>query len=332
MRIFQYISILVFFLSIIFIIYQNSPKYQIIKGEIYGTYYNIKINTPKKNKNIADDIKSKLQQIDSQMSVFNDESDISKINNAPANKNILLSTELAEVLKASHIVWKQSNGWFDPTIGQLINLWGFGNSKTKIPTTSEIKKVLKYSGFDKLKFINDYKQILKTNKNTQINLSAIAKGYAVDKIAELLDDKGYLNYIIDIGGEVKAKGYRSDNNEAWNVAISKPQQGSNENITVLSLSNMAVATSGNYRNYYQKNGKTYAHTISPKNGYPTENKILSVTVFHNSCMYADAYATAINAMGLDKGIEFASKNNIKAIIYDNNMQAIYTKNARTIME
>ncbi len=332
MRIFQYISILLFSFAVVFIIYQNSPKYQIIKGKIYGTYYNIKINTPNKNKELKKEINQVLQKIDNQMSVFNEASEISQINKTKANKTILLSAELSEVLKVSHKIWKQSNGWFDPTLGNLINLWGFGNTKAKMPTSSEIKKVLSYTGFDKLKFKNNYTKLSKTNKNISVNLSAIAKGYAVDKVAEMLDNKGYDNYIVDIGGEVKTKGYRSQNKDAWNVAINKPLQDSDENIMVLSLSNIAVATSGNYRNYYKKDGEVYAHTISPENGYPAKTDILSVTVFHDSCMYADAYATAINAMGIKRGLKFAEKNNIKAIIYDSNMKAVYTKNAEEIME
>ncbi len=332
MRIFQYISILLFCLLLVFAIHKNSPKYHIIKGEIYGTYYNIKINTENKNNKLKAEIKEKLEQIDNQMSVFNSSSEISKINQSASGVDIKLSSELSEVLKASHIVSKQSNYWFDPTLGNLINLWGFGNTKATFPSKEEVSKVLKTTGFNKLKFKNNYRIINKQYSDTSINLSAIAKGYAVDEIAKLLDKKSYQNYIVDIGGEIKTKGYRSDNNESWNIAINKPVENSSENIMVLSLSNIAVATSGNYRNYYKKGNKIYAHTISPKTGHPVETDILSVSVFHNSCMYADAYATAINAMGAKKGLEFAEKHNLKVIIFDNKMQTLYSKSARKMME
>ena len=332
MRIFQYISIFLFVSLVVFVIYRNSPHYQIIKGEIYGTYYNIKINTDTKNKKLKDEINAKLQHIDNIMSVFNEKSEISKLNMAKANKQINVSDELAKVFKASHIVWQQSNGWFDPTLGNLINLWGFGTTKAKTPSDNEIKKVMQTTGFNKLKFKGNHTKVYKTNKDTYVNLSAIAKGFAVDEIALLLDKAGYDNYIIDIGGEVKTKGFRSKKGEAWNVALNKPTKNSHENMMILSLSNMAVATSGNYRNYYKKGDKTYAHTISHETGRPVDSDILSVSVFHDSCMYADAYATAINAMGLDKGLKFADKNNIKAIIIDNNMQTIYTKSAKEFME
>ena len=332
MRIFQYISIFFLVSSIIFVIYRSSPHYQIIKGEIYGTYYNIKINTDNKNKRLKDEIKEKLQDIDNIMSVFNVDSEISKLNIISANKTVKLSQDLSKILKTSHKVWQQSNGWFDPTLGNLINLWGFGTTKAKIPSDNEIKKVMQTTGFNKLKFKENYTKVYKTNKDTYINLSAIAKGVAVDEIALLLDNAGYDNYIVDIGGEVKTKGYRSKKSEAWNVAINTPKENSNENVMVMSLSNISVATSGNYRNYYKKDNKTYAHTISPKTGKPVNSDILSVSVFHDSCMYADAYATAINAMGLDKGLKFANKNNIKAIIFDNNLRTIYTEAAKKMVE
>ena len=332
MRIFQYISIFFLVSSIIFVIYRSSPHYQIIKGEIYGTYYNIKINTDNKNKRLKDEIKEKLQDIDNIMSVFNVDSEISKLNIISANKTVKLSQDLSKILKTSHKVWQQSNGWFDPTLGNLINLWGFGTTKAKIPSDNEIKKVMQTTGFNKLKFKENYTKVYKTNKDTYINLSAIAKGFAVDEIALLLDNAGYDNYIVDIGGEVKTKGYRSKKSEAWNVAINTPKENSNENVMVMSLSNISVATSGNYRNYYKKDNKTYAHTISPKTGKPVNSDILSVSVFHDSCMYADAYATAINAMGLDKGLKFANKNNIKAIIFDNNLRTIYTESAKKMVE
>lgn len=332
MRIFQYISIFLFISLVVFVIYRSSPHYQIIKGEIYGTYYNIKINTDIKNNNLKEEIKTKLQEIDNIMSVFNEKSEISKLNKTPANKAVKLSKDLAKVLKASKYVSKQSNGWFDPTIGNLINLWGFGTTRAKIPSDEQIKKVLQSTGFDKFKFNKNYTEISKTKKDAYINLSAIAKGFAVDEIALLLDEQGYENYIVDIGGEVKTKGYRSKNKEAWHVAINMPKENSNENIMVMSLSNISVATSGNYRNYYKKGNKTYAHTISPKTGKPVETDILSVSVFHDSCMYADAYATAINALGVDKGLKFANKHNIKAIIFDNNMQTIYSKEAQKMVD
>ncbi len=328
MRIFQYISILLCIIIISVIIYKNSPHYQIIKGDVFGTYYNIKIRTNNKNKDLKSKIESKLEDINQQMSVFREDSEISNFNKTKSQKWHLLSDDFAKVLQASHKVWKLSNGWFDPTIGKLIELWGFGTITPQNPSDKQIKKALVNTGFAKLKFNSSFQKVKKTHPNIEINLSAIAKGYAVDAIAQILDKEGYNNYLVEIGGEIKAKGSRLENNNAWNIGISKPIIGSSENSIILSLSNIAVATSGNYRNFYQKNGQIYAHTISPKTGYSVQTDVLSASVFHDSCMYADAHATAIVAMGLKAGMAYANKNNLKVIVFDKNLNIHYSKDAK----
>ena len=330
MRIFQYISILLLVGAIGFIIYRNSPHYQIIKGNIFGTYYNIKIFSDKKDKNLKKIIETRFQEINSKMSVFDKSSEISQLNKFPAKKYFKLSEELSFVLQTSKKIWQQSDGWFDPTIGKLIDAWGFGSSKEKQYSNTQIQEIVKSVGFDKIAFSKDKKQIKKHNPEISLNLSAIAKGYAVDEIALVLDKKGYKNYLIEIGGEIKAKGVRSQTDNSWIVGINKPVAGSSDNSIIISLSNLSVATSGNYRNFYQKGGKVYAHTISPKTGHPYPSDILSVTVFHESCMYADAYATAIEAMGSKKGIEFANKHNLKAVIFKDDLEPIYSKTAQQL--
>ena len=327
MRIFQYISILAFFLIITGIIYSNSAHYRIIKGSVFGTYYNIKIRTPHKNKKLKKEIEAKLEQINKQMSVFDTDSEISQINRLGRKKQKNISKDFAVVLSVSHKIWTLSDGYFDPTIGKLIDIWGFGTSKPQNPDKSEVQKALNSCGFDKLIFSNSYQTVQKKNKDVVLNLSAIAKGYAVDEVARILDAKGYKDYLVEIGGEIKAKGSKSNNFDGWTIGISKPQIGSNENLLYLTISNLAVATSGNYRNFYHKGGQTYVHTISPKNGYPVQNDALSATVFHSSCMYADAHATAIMSMGVKKGLDYADKNKLKVIIFDNNFNAVYSKEA-----
>ena len=172
----------------------------------------------------------------------------------------------------------------------------------------------------------------KTESSTNINLSDIAKGYGVDKVALLLEEQGIYDYIIEIGGEIKVSGYRSKKGEAWNIGINSPKAGSHDNMMVISVSNLAVATSGNYRNFYKKDGKVFAHTISFQTGRPVLNDALSVSVFHDSCMYADAYATAIMAMGVEKGLKFADKYNLKVIIIDNEFVPQLSQSAKLIFE
>ena len=331
MRIFQYISIFACIGLLGFYVYKNSPHYQIIKGEIFNTTYNIKIKTNIKNKNIKDKIKEKLQAVNSSMSVFETTSEISKINSSKSQQKNKLSKELGSVFKAANIIYLQSNGRFDPSLEPLIELWGFGKNKNKIiPTDREINKVKKNIGMNKVKFTSNYQYLTKLNSNIKFNLSAIAKGYAVDEIANLLESEGYHDYLIEIGGEIKAKGNRSDNEIGWNIGINKPTPETSENIMIVSLSNLSVATSGNYRNFYLKDGKIYNHTISSETGKPVLNDVLSVSVFHNSCMYADAYATAIMTMDSKQGINFANKHNLKVIIFSNDFKPLISKAAQSI--
>lgn len=331
MRLFRYISIILCILFIGFYIYRSSPHYQIIKGEIFGTCYNIKIRTDNKDKALPQKIRQELEKVDSQMSVFNQNSEISKINQAQAGRHIPLSPELKFVLKAADEIYKKSSGAFDPTLGLLVNMWGFGPAaQGREPSDNEIRRALKTTGFNKLRFGHAYKSIAKKHAETYLNLSAIAKGYGVDKVAELLDKEGYADYVIEIGGEIKTRGQRSPESGAWTVGIRKPSKESSENALVLSLSNMAVATSGNYRNFYQKDGKIVAHTLSAKTGRPVETDVLSASVFHDSCMYADAYATAIMAMGVEKGLAFADKYKLKVILFDNNFAPRFSKEAAKI--
>lgn len=328
MRLFRYISIILCILFIGFYIYRSSPHYQIIKGEIFGTYYNIKIRTDRKDESLPKKIIQVLNNVDAQMSVFNPDSELSKINQAKAGRHIPLSPELSMVLKAADEVYRKSAGNFDPTVGALVNIWGFGpDARNKEPSNHEIRRALKTTGFKKLRFGRAYKSISKKHAGTYINLSAIAKGYGVDKVAELLDKEGYADYVIEIGGEIKTRGQRSPENGAWTVGIKKPSKDSSENALVLSLSNMAVATSGNYRNFYKKDGKIVAHTLSAKTGKPVETDVLSASVFHDSCMYADAYATAIMAMGIEKGLALADKYKLKVILFDTDFVPHFSKEA-----
>lgn len=171
-----------------------------------------------------------------------------------------------------------------------------------------------------------------------LNLSAIAKGYAVDRIALLLKQEGYQNFVIDIGGEIYASGEKSDANKGWNIGIAVPKldNAPEQNAAVIRLRNMAVATSGDYRNYYYKDNKRYSHTISPQTGYPVEHNLASATVFDTTCMRADALATAFMAMGEKKGLVFADKNKIAVIFFvrneNNEIRMIASQKARELLD
>ena len=328
MRVFIYFSIIALTALCASLFIKGCAPYHQINGEIYGTYYNIKIRTNSKNKKIEKQVKQKLELIDNQMSVFNASSEINKLNQTPAQKVFILSDNMSNLLKLSWQIWQQTDGRFDPSLGKLIDLWGFGRGPNHFPSDDKINQTLLLTGFDKFIFSPDFTSVTKQVSETTLNLSAIAKGYAVDEIASLLDKNGYDNYLIEIGGEIKTKGFRSDKNDAWIIGINEPVSGSKKNSLTLSLSNMSVATSGNYRNFFSKDGKTYAHIISHKTGKPVSTDVLSASVFNPSCAKADAFATALITMNAEEAIDFSDKNDLIAIIFDNNQTPRFSQKAK----
>lgn len=336
MRLLKYFSILIAIIGLVFYLGKKTHRYQTMTGETMGTYYSIKIKTDKENNLLHNQIKAELEQISSQMSVFDSTSELSLINQASEKEWIELSPELSELMKTAYNINQISQGTFDPTVGKLIDLWGFGvSSPKKVPTPEEIATVLKYSNFNQLKFSNNFQKVKKNNPNTYVNLSAIAKGYGVDRISTMLSKIGYKDYVIEIGGEVVAKGQRDEITDGWNVGVSKPGENGIENAYVVTLKDYAVATSGDYRNFLVFENKRYSHTISPKTGYPVDHNLASVTVFHKKCMAADAYATALMAMGENKALNFANNNNLAVILFvrdnDNNIKTMVSNEAKKII-
>lgn len=336
MRVFKYFSIFLILSSVGYYLFIEHSPYIVMSGKTMGTYYNIKIRTDKENNILHGKVKQKLEDINSEMSVFDPQSEISKINDAPADVWIDLSPEMSDVMRDAYKIYKLSNGAFDPTVGRLVDLWGFGVSIPKtVPTKEEIATILKSTGFDKIKFADNYSRLKKTDKDTYINLSAIAKGYGTDQIAALLEAEGYKNFVVEIGGEVVARGTRDDYAKGWKIGVVKPSKSQEENSYVVTLKNSAVATSGDYQNYFYVDNKKYSHTISPKTGYPVEHNLASATVFYENCMDADAIATAIMSMGENKALKFANDNNLAVIMFirdgEENIQTILSTKAKKIV-
>lgn len=316
MRLFKYISIFLIICGLFFYFETRQNNYVFLSGKTMGTYYNIKIRTTIKNNMLNKRVKEELELINQQMSVFDNSSEISLINQNTQDEWLSLSPEMSEVIKKAYAVYQESHGSFDPTVGKLVDLWGFGAGTPKTaPNKEEIKKVLTYTGFNKVKFKENFTKLKKTHPNIYINLSAIAKGYGVQRIAEMLSEIGYTDFVVEIGGEVVARGKRDDLTDGWNIAVSKPTETGVETAFVVTLKNSAVATSGDYRNFFIIDNKRYSHTISPKTGYPSQHNIASATVFHKDCTLADAYATALMEMGEDKALEFANQNNLSVILF-----------------
>lgn len=286
-------------LAVIWIVASRKSQqqtYQHETGFIFGTIYNI---TYQSNGSLKSDIEQELRRFDSSLSMFNDTSTISRINR---NEDVAQDSLFTNVIKKSLEISNATDGAFDITVAPLVNVWGFGFKKGDFPDSSKVDSLRSLIGYKKISLTEDG-NIIKSNPQVMLDCSAIAKGYAVDIIAELLQKKGVENYMVDIGGEVDVKGHNPEGNN-WRIGISKPSDDSlslNQELqTILSISNVGLATSGNYRNFYYKGGKKYAHTIDPKTGYPVQHSILSSTVIAQDCMTADAYATSFMVMGLER--------------------------------
>lgn len=281
----------------------NRPvPYQSTSGLIFGTVYNI---TYQYGSDLKADIEVELKRFDGSLSPFNDTATITRINR---NEDILPDTFFTNVFCRSMEISRETQGAFDITVAPLANAWGFGFKKGTFPDTAMIDSLLEITGYPKVVLSAEGK-VVKQDSRIMLSCSAVAKGYAVDVIAQLLEKKGIGNFMVDIGGEVVVRGENPKGN-LWRIGINKPVDDSlaiNQELqTILQLSNVGIATSGNYRNYYYKDGKKYAHTIDPRTGYPVQHSILSATVIAGDCMSADAYATAFMVMGLEDAEHFAN--------------------------
>lgn len=304
--------LLTFILLLLLFISHISSKevYQSDSGKIFGTEYHI---TYLSKINFKQEIKAELEAFDASVSMFNDTSVISKVNR---NETVLLDEYFLSVFRKAQQVSQQTGGAFDVTVAPLVNAWGFGR---KQQSTIDIDKrvvdsLLSFVGYRKVYLHNG--RILKADSRTQLDFSAIAKGYGVDVVAHLLERRGVYDYMIEIGGEIVARGKspKQDDQEdrLWRVGIAKPKDDSlsiNPSLQkVFQLTNKGMATSGNYRKYYYKNGQKRSHTINPITGYPIRHSLLSATVIATDCMTADAYATAFMVMGLDKAKAFVDNH------------------------
>ena len=290
---------ILFILVVLFVagiaVRRKNADYQHDSGLVFGTSYNI---TYQSNDNLKPEIEKALAEVDASLSPFNEKSVITHVNK---NEAVTLDDHFITVFRLSSEIYKDTEGAFDITVAPLVNAWGFGFKNGITPDRHAIDSLMQFVGFDKVK-LQDGK-IIKTDDRLMLDCSAIAKGYGVDAVARLLKSKGIDNYMVEIGGEIVASG-ENPKGAPWRIGVSKPDDDSvsvsNEIQGIINISNRAMATSGNYRNFYYKGGKKYAHTIDPKTGCPVQHSILSATVVSDECAKADAYATAFMVMGLDK--------------------------------
>lgn len=273
----------------------SEKEYYKENGIIFNTYFKIKYEA---DRSMREKIDSELSKFSLSLNPFHPNSVISKVNR---NEDVAVDAWFARVFNKAVEVSEKTDGFFDITCAPLINLWGFGFSRMDSISPAMVDSIREFVGYKKVKLVG--KKVVKDDPRLLLNCSAIAKGFACDVIAEMFESEGIENYMVDIGGEVVMKG-KNDKGEYWIIGINKPEDdstGTTEEVEkIIQLRRKGgIATSGNYRNFYMKDGKKFAHTINPHTGYPAEQSILSATVIADDCMTADAYATAFMAMGLD---------------------------------
>lgn len=297
----------------------NASKHEIgsllLSGSTMGTTYHIKLVLPSEANiepdALSDQIKKTLSKIDHLMSTYKPDSEVSRFNQLPINQWQTLSEPTYHVIESALHYSEISQGAFDITVGKLVNLWGFGptfNVNT-IPDTHSIDQLRNNIGYKKLQLRSDPMSVLKESDSIYIDLSAIAKGYAVDAVADVLEMNSLSDYMVEIGGEIRTSGTKQAG-QPWAIGVESPVTDHRSVQKVLHLQQSAMATSGDYRNYFEHDGQRFSHTIDPRTGYPIKHKLASVTVIAETCMDADALATLLTVLGPQSGMEFAEQHNL----------------------
>lgn len=306
MRVFKcFLSV---FLTLLLVSCSDQPQKFQLTGKVFGTNYQVVYLA---NESVID--KDELQVVfdafNQSLSTYIPTSTISQLNNQKRNE-IEIDTFFAEVLDKSLTVYNRTNGYYDPTIGKLVKVWGFGpkGGATSL-SKKQIDSIMQYVGMDHLHWSNGV--LVKDSPEIELDFNALAKGFGIDVVGRILENKGLDNYLIEIGGEIRARG-TNDKSQYWRVGIEKPEEGLSRSIQeVVSLNNESMATSGNYRKFRvnKTTGEKFVHTVDPKTGFAQQNDLLSATVIGSGdCAELDGYATALMAMGFKKAQQFFTKN------------------------
>ena len=299
---------------IIFLAYADcgAKREHLIQGRTMGTTYHIKIVTDyfQKVSGLKEKIEKRLVDINTAMSTYQKDSEISRFNEInQAGRKFKISEDFYRVMKTAQAIYRLSDGAWDGTVNPLVDLWGFGRegSKNRIPAKQEILALLSNIGFDNI-VIPEAGFLQKKHASVTLDLSSIAKGYGVDQVADTIRKEGFQNYLVEIGGEVFASG-TSKNGKFWRIGINRPQTDAafDDVYKVVDLHNKAFATSGDYRNFFVVDGVRYSHIIDPRTGYPISNGVVSVTIIADTCTFADGLATAIMVMSPGKGLDLINR-------------------------
>ena len=286
----------------------SGPHYQALDGQTMGTSYRVVARCPAALD--PAEIDAVLSRVNASMSNWDVDSEVSRFNASPIGEWMTLSAPLAEVMATALTLSAMSDGAFDVTVGALVDLWGFGPVPARgWPDGVEIERALARTGFRHLEFEGDR---LRKIRDVRIDLSALAKGYGVDAVAVAVVGQGCTDFLVEIGGEVRVQG-RNPRARPWRLGIEAPD-GSGSAHRIVTMNDGAIATSGDYRNFFERDGKRYSHTIDPRLGTPVEHVLASATVVHGSAMWADGYATLIAVLGPEAGLAFAESRDLAAYL------------------
>lgn len=309
----------------------TSPTSFTLHGEALGTFYTLNIAEPPedmsepKAQRLAD---SALDRVNRLMSTYLEDSELSRFNRYDGAAPFQLSGETYKVFETAQVIAEQSGGAFDVTVGPLVNAWGFGPEALQHPPDdAAIRALLERVGYQKL-MLHPENRISKARPDLYCDLSAIAKGYAVDAVAEAFEEAGIRNYMIEVGGEIRVSGKNAHGLD-WTLGIESPKPGVRELHTAVRIGQGALATSGDYRNMYELNGRLVSHTIDPHTGYPVSHILASVSVIHSSCMWADGYATALMALGPERAMTFAREHGLAVMLLVHDAEADHFKEIST---
>ena len=299
-------------------------------GKTMGTTYHIKavVGLFTNTKNIKDQIDTRLEEINKSMSTFRKESEISRFNaHQTVGEKFKISEDFYNVMIVAMAIYQETGGAWDGTVKPFVDLWGFGKSENNytIPEKSRIAAILSNIGFNNIEiFAGHY--LAKKNTAITLDLASIAKGYGVDQIAALIRGNGIDNFLVEIGGEVFAAGLRKDGKN-WRIGINRPQKNApvDQVYKVVNLQDKGFATSGDYRNYFEVNQKRFTHVIDPRNGYPVDNGVVSVSIIANTCTFADGLATAVMVLGHKKGLDLVNRlDNTECFIVTQSKDGVLT--------
>ncbi|MDP7464766.1 MAG: FAD:protein FMN transferase [Candidatus Marinimicrobia bacterium] len=278
-----------------------------IAGETMGTTYQITIINHSNNEidaiHLQEKVDSLLNDVNNIFSTYIKTSELTRFNDNMSTMPTKISTKFSELYQKAVSISLSSDGSFDFTVLSLVKLWGFGPgfNNSKIPSKDQINEIMHYTGIENVEFSDGY--LSKLDKHVQIDFSAIAKGWGVDQVALFLNDQGFNNYMVEIGGEIRVSGFNNFNSE-WSLGISSPEDSETGLYTTITVSDLAVATSGSYNNYFTLENTNYSHIINPKTGYPIKHDLVSATIVAKDCATADAIATAVMVKGFNLGLEW----------------------------